>query len=166
SRKHPFTKASPGDPMFGKPYSEYVRYQMPFLIATTVIGLARLGLSLGGQPNSVVKYFSMTVVGFIGIFYYALTVRRSGFGTYKHMIPMIFNQGMIAHIIAVIGIALSANGHPNVFDAPEFRGPGDTSQVTPMTHALAHIFLGSWAGTLVGWIVGCVVMAVGGGRKK
>src|SRR5262245_56497345 len=59
--------------IFGKPYSEYVRYQMPFLIGTAVLGLVRLGLSLAGQPNDVTKFFSMSVFGFIGIFYYALT---------------------------------------------------------------------------------------------
>jgi hypothetical protein len=152
--------------MFGKPYSEYFRYQWPFLVATAVVGLIRLGLSLAGQPNTVTRLFSMNVVLFIGIFYYALTVRRRGFGSYKQMLPLIFNQGIVEHIIAVIGIALSAAGFPNVLDAPEFRGPGDTSAVTPLTHALAHIFFGSWVGALMGWAVGSVVMAIGGGKAR
>jgi hypothetical protein len=153
--------------IFGKPYSEYVRYQWPFLVGAAVIGLARLGLSLAGQPNDITKFLSMTVLLFIGIFYYALTVRRRGFGTYRHMLPMVFNQLMVAHIIAVIGIVLSANGYPNVFDAPEFRGPvEDPNAVTPIQHILGHLLFGSWMGALVGWLVGCLVMAIGGGRPQ
>jgi len=152
--------------LFGKPYSEYVRYQTPFLIGTAVLGFIRLGLSLSGQPNTITRWFSMSVLGFIGIFYYALTVRRRGFGSYKQLLPLIFNQGMVAHIIAIIGITLSANGYSNVFDAPEFRGPVENpASVTPLQHALAHLLFGSWVGALVGWAVGSIVMAIGGGRK-
>ena len=153
--------------IFGKSYSEYIRYQWPFLVGAAVLGFTRLGLSLAGQPNDVTRYFSMTVLLFIGIFYYALTLRRRGFGTYKHMLPMVFNQLMIAHIVAVIGIALSASGYENVFNAPEFRGPVENpADVTPTQHILAHLLFGSWMGALVGWLVGCIVMAIGGGRPR
>ena len=50
--------------MFGKPYSEYLRFQTPFLVAMAVVGVLRLGLSLAGQPDSIVKFASMTAVGF------------------------------------------------------------------------------------------------------
>ena len=50
--------------MFGKPYSEYLRFQAPILIAMAVLGLLRLGLSIAGQPDSVVKFVSVTAVSF------------------------------------------------------------------------------------------------------
>ena len=54
--------------IFGKPWSEYIRFQRVFLILIVVVGLARLFLSLAGMPNSTVKFLSITVIGLIGIF--------------------------------------------------------------------------------------------------
>ena len=152
--------------MFGKPYAAYIRYQMPFLIATAVVGLLRLALSIFGQPDDVVKFLSITVIGFASFAYYGATVRRRGFGTYRHLLPLVFNQGLIANAIAVLGIALSVYGMPNIYDAPEFRGPFATAQTTPLQHALAHIFGGTTAGALVGWAFASIVMAVFGRARK
>lgn len=148
--------------MFGKSYTEYLRFQTPFLVALVVMGLARLALSIGGASNDVVKYFSMNVIFLVGTIYYGLRVGRSGFGTYRHLLPLIFNQSLVIHTIAVLGIALSANGFPNVFDAPEFRGPGSTVETTALPHALSHVFIGMTVGTLVSWAVGSLVMLIGG----
>ncbi len=152
--------------MFGKPYAEYIRYQMPFLAATAVVGLLRLGLSIAGQPNSVVQFASITAVGFASFAYYGAMVRRHGFGTYRHLLPLVFNQGLIANAIAVLGIVLSVYGMPNIYDAPEFRGPFATAQTTPLQHALAHIFGGTTAGALVGWAFASIVMALFGRPRK
>jgi len=154
--------------MFGKSYAEYLRFQTPFLVALAFTGLTRLVMSIGGAPNEVVRYFSMNVVFLAGTIYYALRVGRSGFGTYRHLLPLVFNQSLVIHTIAVLGIALSANGFPNVFDAPEFRGPGSTPETTALPHALSHVFIGMTVGTLVSWGVGSLVMLVGGrpGRQS
>ena len=145
--------------MFGKPYAEYLRFQTPFLIAIAVVGLARLVLSMGGAPDSSVKYVSMTVVFFAGIVYYGLRVGRAGFGTYRHILPLVFNQGVVFHGVAILGIALSANGLPNVFDAPEFRDPGGSATTTALPHALSHLFIGTTVGTLGGWGAGSLILA-------
>jgi len=151
--------------MFGKPYSEYVRFQTPFLIGIAIVGVVRLLLSLAGQPDSVVKFASMTVVGFAGIAYYGVRVRRIGFGSYRHMIPLIFNQGLIANGIAILGIGLSVMGMPNIYDVAEFRPPF-AREATPLAHAAAHLFFGTTLGTLVGWVFGSIVMAIFGRPRK
>ncbi|MEO5761299.1 MAG: hypothetical protein ABIR28_03215 [Vicinamibacteria bacterium] len=151
--------------MFGKPYSAYLRFQWPFLTAIAVVGFIRLGLSIAGQPDSMVKFFSMTVVGIIGSVYYAMTVRRSGFGNYRELIPLIFNQNFLANSIAILGIILSIYGMPNILDVPEFKPPF-ARESTSLQHALAHLFLGNIVGTLFGWIITSMIMAIGGGRKK
>lgn len=151
--------------MFGKPYSEYIRFQIPFLIAITVVGLLRLVLSITGQPDSVVKFASMTVVGFAGIVYYGVRVRPSGFGSYRHLIPLIFNQGLIANGIAVLGIALAVMGMPNIYDVVEFRPPF-ARDASPLAHALSHLLFGTTLGTLVGWAFGSIVMALFGRAKR
>lgn len=151
--------------MFGKPYSEYVRYQAPFLIAIALVGLIRLVLSIAGQPHSLVKFFSMTAVGLVGSFYYALTIRRRGFGSYRHLIPLIFNQNFIVNGIAIVGIILSVYGMPNIYDVPEFKPPF-ARDGSSLGHGLAHFFLGNIVGTLIGWLVTSLIMAMGGGRAQ
>jgi hypothetical protein len=152
--------------MFGKPYADYIRYQFPFLIAIAVVGLLRLVLSLAGQPDSIVKYASMTAVGFASLAYYGVSVRRRGFGSYQQLLPLVFNQGLIANGIAVLGIGLAVMGMPNIYDMPEFRGPFATAQTTPLQHALAHLFVGTTVGALVGWAFSSIFMALLGGKRK
>ena len=152
--------------MFGKPYAEYIRFQLPILILVGTVGLVRLALSIAGQPDSIVKFISVTVAGFIGIAYYGLRVRPSGFGSYREMLVLIFNQGLVANGIAILGIGLSVMGMPNIFDVPEFRGPFATPQTTPLQHALAHLLAGTTFGTLLGWGLGSIVMALFGRRRK
>jgi len=152
--------------MFGKPYAEYLRFQAPFLVAIAAVGFTRLAVSLAGYPTSLVKYVSMTVVFFAGLVYYGLSVGRTGFGTYRHLLPLAFNQGLVFHAVAIIGITLSANGLPNVFDVPEFRGPGATAETTALPHALSHLFIGTTVGTLVGWGVASLVMVIGGRPRR
>ena len=152
--------------MFGKPYSEYIRFQAPVLAVVAVVGLIRLVLSITGQPDSVVKFASMTAAGFAGIIYYGVRVRPGGFGSYRHLLPLIFNQGLVANGIAILGIGLSVLGLPNIYDATEFRGPFATAQTTPLQHALAHLLVGTTVGTLVGWCLGALAMLIGGRPRK
>jgi len=152
--------------MFQKSYSEYFRFQAPILIAMAIVGLLRLGLSIAGQPDSVVKFLSVTAVSFVGIIYYGLRVRPSGFGSYRHMLVLIFNQGLVAHSIAILGIILATMGLPNIYDVHEFRGPFATAETTPLQHALAHLFGGTTMGTLVGWAIGSIVMALFGRARR
>jgi len=152
--------------IFGKHYSEYIRFQAPILAALAAVGLGRLLLSLAGLPDSVVKFVSMSVVGFAGIVYYGVGVRRSGFGSYRHLLVLIFNQGLIANGMAILGICLAVAGWPNIYDVMEFRGPFATAETTPLQHGLAHLFIGTTVGTLVGWAMGSIVMAILGRERK
>jgi hypothetical protein len=150
--------------IFDKPYAEYLRYQTPLLAAIAAAGLVRLALSIAETPDAQVKYVSMTVVYFAGIAYYGLSVGRSGFGTYRHLLPLILDQSLVFHAIAILGITLSANGLPNVFDTPEFRGPGGSATSAALPHALSHLFIGTTLGTLVGWGLGSLLMLTLGRR--
>ena len=148
--------------MFQKPCSEYIGFQAPILIAMAIVGLMRLGLSIAGQPDSVVRFVSVSAVGFAGIVYYGVRVRPSGFGSYRHLLPLVFNQGLVANGIAILGIALAVMGMPNIYDVHEFRGPFATAETTPLQHALAHMFIGTTLGALIGWGMSSLVMAIFG----
>jgi len=81
---------------FGKRLSEYVAFAKPFLGLILVVGIARLALSLDGVPNSTAKWISMTAVMWIGVLYYAIRVHTSGFGSYKHLLPICVLQSLAA----------------------------------------------------------------------
>ena len=151
--------------MFGKSFAEYVRFQSPVLIAMAIVGLLRLILSIAGLPDTMVRFLSVSAVGFAGIVYYGVRVRPSGFGSYRHLLALVFIQGLVANGVAVIGIGLAVMGLPNIYDVPEFRGPFATPETTPLQHALAHMFVGTTVGALVGWGMSSIVMAIFGRSK-
>ncbi len=135
--------------MFGKRLSQYLAFQWPLLLLTAAVGLARLGLSLAGQPDASVKWLSMNVALGAAAVYYGVALHARGFGSYKQLLPLVFFQALILNAIAVAGIVLSIAGFPNIFAAPEYAGP-----VTPdnqWLHALSHLTIGMVNAPLVLW---------------
>ena len=96
--------------IFGKPEAEYIPLQVPPLAMIAVVGLLRLGLSLVGVPDSIVRWLSLTVLLLIGMVYAAIRVQRSGFGGYRHLLPVVFFQVLTAQTIIIAGIALGIIG--------------------------------------------------------
>jgi hypothetical protein len=142
--------------IFGKRLSEYFAFSKPFLILIVVVGIARLALSLGGVPNSAAKWLSITAVIWIGVLYFSIRVHTSGFGSYKHLLPICVLQSLTAQVIIVPAIVLAIfTGHDNIFSAPEFSFGADGKT---WFHVAAHLFIGTTIGSLVGWLVGCLVM--------
>ena len=140
--------------IFGKSCSDYLRFQRVWLGLVLAVGLARLGLSLAGLPNSTTKWLSLTVLTLLGVFYYGVRVHTSGFGSYKQLLALIFNQNALAQVIVIAGIVIGIlTGHDNVFTAPEYSGGRDGKN---WFHVLAHgvVIL---VLPLVGWLVASLV---------
>lgn len=107
--------------IFGKSLGDYVSFAKGFLILILVVGLARLTLSLLGQPDSTVKFFSITVVYLLGTIYYSITVHTSGFGSYKQLLPVLALLAILGNCIVIGGIILAIETNKdNIFAAPEF----------------------------------------------
>jgi hypothetical protein len=142
--------------IFGKRLSEYVAFSKPFLILILVVGISRLALSLGGVSNSIAKWFSITAVIWIGLLYYSVRVHTSGFGSYKHLLPICVLQSLVAQLVIVPAIVLAIfTGTDNVYSAPEYYFGSDGKT---WAHAAAHLFVGTTIGPLIGWLFGCVIM--------
>jgi hypothetical protein len=142
--------------IFGKRLSEYVAFSKPFLILIVVVGIARLALSLGGVPNSAAKWLSITAGIWLGVLYFSIRVHTSGFGSYKHLLPIFVLQGLAAQAIIVPAIILAIfTGHDNIYSAPEYSFGSDGKT---WLHVAAHLGLGTTIGPLVGWLIGCVIM--------
>ena len=144
--------------IFGKQLSEYVAFSKLFLGLILGVGILRLALSLSGVPNSTAKWASVTGMLLIGVLYYAVRVHTSGFGSYKQLLPVFVLLSLTAQLISAAAIALAiVTGHDNIFSAPEFSGGGDGKT---WLHAGAHLGIATPAVSLVGWLVGCLVMFV------
>jgi len=89
--------------MFGKQLSQYLGFQKVVLGLLAAVGLARLGLSLAGLPDSTVAWLSMNVVAWAGALYYGVAVHTRGFGSYKQILPLAFFQTLLQQSIAVLG---------------------------------------------------------------
>lgn len=115
-------------------------------------------MSLGGVPNSTAKWLSITAVIWIGGVYYAIRVHTTGFGSYKHLLPIYVLQSLAAQLIIVPAIILAIfTGKDNIYSVPEYAFGSDGKT---WLHVAAHLLVGTTVGPLIGWIVGCVIMFV------
>src|SRR5262245_48632319 len=144
--------------IFGKPLSDYVSFSKLFLGLIFVVGVTRLALSLGGVPNSAAKWLSMTAIAWIGVVYYAIRVHTSGFGSYRHLLPIYALQSWTTQLVVVPSIMLAIfTGKDNIFSVPEFFFQGDGKT---WIHVAGHLTLGTIVAPLIAWLVGCVIMFV------
>jgi hypothetical protein len=142
--------------IFGKRVSDYVRFQRGLLLLTLVVGLLRLALSLGGVPNSTARFLSMTVVLLASALYYGVRVHTTGFGGYKHLLPLLEIQWALATVIVIVAILISAaTGTENIYSAPEYGGT-----LSVPAHIGGHLVFGLVLAPLVSWGVASLVMLV------
>jgi hypothetical protein len=142
--------------ILGKSISGYFAFQRSFIVLILVVGIARLGLSLAGFPASTVKWVSLTALALVGILYCAIKVPRTGFGGYRHLLPLYLMQSGVANLVIAGAIVLSAlTGTPNIYSAPEYSAVSN-----PWLHALGHLVNGFIVGPLLGWIIGAPVMFI------
>ncbi|HZS48460.1 MAG TPA: hypothetical protein VFC63_25550 [Blastocatellia bacterium] len=145
--------------IFGKSISEYIAFEKVFLILTLVVGILRLGLSLGGVPDSGAKWVSITAVGFIAIIYFGIRVPTNGFGTYRHLLPLIFIQNLLQQLIICTGIAISIfTAKDNIFSAPEYS-PSPALGRT-WTHIAGHLTAGLIIGSILAWLIAMLIMFI------
>ena len=144
--------------IFGRPLSDYFAFAKLFLILIPVVGIARLALSLGGEPNSTVKWISVTALLWIAVLYYSVRVHTSGFGSYKQLLVVFVLLNLVAQLVIISGIVLAiVTGTGNIYSAPEYAFGGNGAT---WLHVAAHLFVGTIAGSLVPWAVGSLVLFV------
>jgi hypothetical protein len=145
--------------MLGKPVWQYLGFQKAWLVLLAVVGLARLGFSLAGLPDATVTILSMTVVGWVAVLYYGVAVHTRGFGSYRHLVPLLLFQVVLVQAIAVLGILLAIGGFPNIYAAPEYSPPFARA-ANQWIHALAHLTIGIVVPVLLGWGVASLVLLI------
>jgi hypothetical protein len=142
--------------MFGKRIAEYLDFQKVILGLLAAVGLVKLGLSVGGVPDSTLKWLPMNVVAWAGALYYGVAVHTKGFGSYKQILPLALFQMVVQQAIAVLGILLAIAGFQNIYAAPEYSIAGQSQWV----HIAAHLTVGIVVATLLLWAVASLVLLI------
>jgi hypothetical protein len=162
--------------MFGKKVKEYVRFERWILILIVVVFALRLGLSLAGVSKAEypfitttgiqtplpkgTEWVSINLVLLVGILYCAIAVQTRGFGTYKHLFPLLLIQTTIAHWLVGMGIILGiVTGHNNVFTAVEHCGVCGADGLS-WGHAFGHIVITPPLVSLVSWLPASAILFV------
>ena len=144
--------------MFGKSVTQYLGFQKVLLVLIVLAFLVRLALSLAGQPNSVAKWISVTVVMLAGVVYYGVAVHTSGFGSYRQLYPLLLFQSLLGEGLVALAIVLAIfTGTGNIYTAPEYSGGGDGKN---WTHVIAHLVVAAVVLPLISWAIGSLIMLV------
>jgi hypothetical protein len=144
--------------MFGKTVSQYLGFQKVVLALIVAAFLVRLALSLSGQPNSVGKWVSVTVVLLAGLVYYGVRVHTSGFGSYKQLYPLVLFQSLVGEGLVALAVALGIlTGTDNIYTAPEYSGGGDGKN---WGHVIAHLVVAAVILPLISWGLSSLVLFV------
>ena len=142
--------------LFGKSLSNYAAFCKFFLVLIPVVGIIRLVLSLNGTPVETARWLSMSALVWIAVIYYSIRVHTAGFGSYKHLLVVCALLNVSTQVISILAITIAIfTGTSNVFSAPEFSFSPDLR-----IHLVAHLFLGTIAGSLVPWLPGSLILAV------
>jgi hypothetical protein len=143
--------------MLGRKFSDYVRFESWILILIVLMFLVRLGLSLSGESFSQIRWFSINLVLFLGLFYCAVAVHIRKFGAYKQLLGLLLVQNVLAHLLIALGIIIGIiTARANAFTVPEVFGG---SNGATWGHVAAHAVAGFFAGA-VAWLIGAVILFV------
>jgi hypothetical protein len=144
--------------MFGKPLSAYVRFALGPAILMLIVGVVRLAMSLGGVENSTTKYVSLNITMLFCVFYLAIRMHTTGFGSYKHLWPAILIPGLAFHGCAILGIVVGMiTGQDNIYTMPEYAFGQDGKT---LTHLGAHLVIGIPVSTTINWLLGCLILFI------
>jgi hypothetical protein len=142
--------------VFGKKFSEYIRFQSWILALIAAVWLLRLVLSMAGM-SSVARWTSINIVLLAGLIYCAVATHTRGFGGYKQLLGLLFVQTAFAHVLIAAAIALAIlTGTSNLYTAPEFFGGNDGAT---WIHVIIHLIAG-FILPLFGWLIGSLILLV------
>jgi hypothetical protein len=144
--------------IFGKTFGEYLRFASGIVALVVVVGVARLVLSSAGVPVSAVKIVSVTTMALLGVVYLGVRTHTSGFGSYRHLLPlMVITLGAASWVSGVAVVLAIATGTDNIYSIPEYSGGEDGKT---FFHAFAHFFIAPFVAGLVAWGPSSLVMLV------
>lgn len=145
--------------LFGKRIPDYLYFQRFFIALILVAGLTKLSLSLAGVPPRILEWLSLTGITTLGFVYYSVRVPTSGFGTKRHLLPLLIIQNLIAQAIVISGIALAnVTGRDNIFTVSEHSSIYHNGR--SWTHAAGHLIFNVIVLSVIWWAIGSIVIFI------
>jgi hypothetical protein len=133
--------------MFGRSLPEWARFMRPVLVALVAVGLARGLLSVAGFDR-LAELASTTALVLVGSLYAGVRVAVSGFGSYRHLFPMVLVQGFVANLLSALGVLAAAAGLSNIYATPEH-----SNLPNYLPHAIGHVIGGLTLVPAATWIL-------------
>jgi hypothetical protein len=141
--------------VFGKKFSDYIRFERWILIAVAAVFVIRLGLSFAGMPTNAVRWVSINLVLLVGLLYFSVAVHTTGFGSYKQLFGLLLIQNALAHfLIALVLTFALITATDNIYTAPEFFG-GTSGR--NMGHVAAHL-IAAFVVPVFAWLIGSAIL--------
>lgn len=135
---------------------DYLQLLAPALGLIAAVFVLRLVLDAAGAPSALVRVFSVTVSGAIGILLTVLLIHVRHFGSYGNVVVAAFLVSFWQHILIVGAILFSIfTGTHNIFMAPEYSPGG---MLNPWRHIVGHLTFGLVLGALFGTAMGCLLL--------
>jgi hypothetical protein len=142
--------------IFGKTIGEYLRFAAGVIALVVVVGAARLALSLAGVPVSAAKFVSVTTMALLGVVYFGVRTHTSGFGGYRHLLPlMVITLGAASWVSGFAVVLAIITGTDNIYSVPEYSGGGEGKT---FFHAFAHFVIAPFVAGVIAWGLSSLVM--------
>ena len=141
----------------GHTVRDYFRLLAPLFGLIAIVWALRLVLGLIGTPFWIVRLVSVSAALALAVVIAVLLIHVRRFGSYPHVFLVSFLLVAWREILIIGAILFSViTGKENIFTAPEFSIPGDDPN--HIRHILGHLTFGIGAGTLLGGLIGCLLL--------
>ena len=128
-----------------------------FIAAIFIVGVIRFALTITNFPDSVVKYFSMTVVSMAGVVYFGIAT-----GTHKERLKAAYLLILPYMVVEVAALGYTwASGRQTIFHSTEYSFGVSVAQ-----HTLGHLIGGVTWEPLTVFVVMEVVWLIAAGIRR
>ncbi len=136
---------------------EHVRMLLPLFGLIAVFWLLRWGLAEMGAAMWVIRLFSVNGSSSLAVVVAVLLIHVRNFGSYANVFLISFLLTLWGELLIILAILFSLlTGMTNIYTAPEFSLP--SSDPYHWRHILGHLTFGVGAGTLMGGLMGSLLL--------
>ena len=133
---------------------EHLQLLAPLFGLIAGVWALRLILAIAHAPHFLIHYCSVTAAGSISLLLAVMLIYFKRFGGYANVAASavllhLWEQLLISAAIAFDMLA----GTRNIYSAPEFA-----QRMTPLQHLLSHLTIVLAFGSLVGTLMGCLLL--------
>ncbi len=140
----------------GHTIRDYFRLLGPLFIFIAIVWALRFALGMTSAPSWIVRMVSVSGALALSTVVAVLLIHVRRFGSYPHVFIVSFLLVTWREILIIGSILFSvATGMENIFTAPEFSIREDPHHIS---HILGHLTVGIGGGTLLGGLIGCLLL--------